>query len=115
MYLLNHNKYRTSVQQLGKNNMEFTWNVVQMDRLTSDGFVVTVHYTVNAVDGEFTASTYGTVGYTEEGAFTPYSQLTEAVVVGWVQTSLGKDTVEDSLAAQIDAQKNPVSESGLPW
>jgi hypothetical protein len=95
--------------------MEFNWQVVQMDRLTSDGFVVTVHYTVNAVDGDYTASTYGTVGYTEEGAFTPYSQLTEAVVVGWVQTSLGKDTVEQSLAAQIDAQKNPVSESRLPW
>jgi hypothetical protein len=95
--------------------MNFTWNVVQMDRLTSDGFVVTVHYTVNAVDGEFTASTYGTVGYTEEGAFTPYSQLTEAVVVGWVQESLGKDTVEAGLAAQIEAQKNPVQETGLPW
>ena len=95
--------------------MNFTWNVVQMDRLTSDGFVVTVHYTVNAVDGEFTASTYGTVGYTEEGAFTPYSQLTEAVVVGWVKDSLGQETVEEALAAQIEAQKNPVQESGLPW
>jgi hypothetical protein len=95
--------------------MEFNWNVVQMDRKSADGFVTTVHYNVLAVDGEFTASTYGTVGYTEEGAFTPYSQLTEALVVGWVQTSLGKDTVEQSLAAQIDAQKNPVSESGLPW
>jgi hypothetical protein len=95
--------------------MEFNWQVVQMDRLTSDGFVVTVHYTVNAVDGEFTASTYGTVGYTEEGAFTPYSQLTEAVVVGWVKESLGQSTVEEALAAQIAAQKNPVQLSGLPW
>jgi putative alpha-1,2-mannosidase len=95
--------------------MEFTWSVVEMNRNTDGGFVTTVHYNVSAVDGEFTASTYGTVGYTEEGAFTPYSQLTEAVVAGWVQTSLGKDTVEQSLAAQIDAQKNPVSESGLPW
>jgi hypothetical protein len=95
--------------------MNFTWNVVQMDRLTSDGFVVTVHYTVNAVDGEFTASTYGTVGYTQEGSFTPFADLTQAVVVGWVQESLGKDTVEASLTAQIDAQKNPVQESGLPW
>jgi len=95
--------------------MEFTWNVVQMDRLTSDGFVVTVHYTVNAVDGDYTASTYGTVGYTEEGAFTPDSQLTEALVVGWVKESLGKDTVEQSLTAQIEAQKNPVQETGLPW
>jgi hypothetical protein len=95
--------------------MNYHWNVVQMDRLTSDGFVTTVHYTVSAVDGEFTAFTYGTVGYTEEGAFTPYSQLTEAVVVGWVKDSLGEATVEEALAAQIEAQKNPVSESGLPW
>jgi myo-inositol-hexaphosphate 3-phosphohydrolase len=96
--------------------MNFTWNVVQMDRLTSDGFVVTVHYTVNAVDGEFTASTYGTVGYTQgEGSYVPYNQLTETEVVGWVQESLGKDTVEASLTAQIEAQKNPVQETGLPW
>jgi myo-inositol-hexaphosphate 3-phosphohydrolase len=96
--------------------MEFTWNVVQMDRLTSDGFVVTVHYTVNAVDGEYTASTYGTVGYTQgEGSYVPYADLTEAQVVGWVQESLGKDTVETSLAANIEAQKNPVQEAGVPW
>jgi hypothetical protein len=96
--------------------MEFTWSVVQMNRQVADGFVTTVHYNVSAIDGEFTASTYGTVGYTEEGAdYTPYDELTQQQVIGWVQTSLGKDTVEDSLAAQIDALKNPVSESGLPW
>ena len=95
--------------------MEFTWSVVQTDYNTSDKFITTVHYNVSAVDGDYTASTYGTVGYTEEGAFTPYSQLTEAVVVGWVQASLDKDPVEASLAAQIEAPKNPVSESGLPW
>ncbi len=96
--------------------MEFNWDVVQMDRLTSDGFVVTVHYTVNAVDGEYTASTYGTVGYIQgEGSYVPYAQLTEAEVVGWVQESLGKDTVEEGLAAQIEAEKNPVQETGLPW
>jgi myo-inositol-hexaphosphate 3-phosphohydrolase len=96
--------------------MNYTWNVVQMDRLTSDGFVVTVHYTVNAVDGEYTASTYGTVGYTQgEGSYVPYADLTEAEVVGWVQESLGKDTVEAGLAANIALQKNPVVESGTPW
>jgi myo-inositol-hexaphosphate 3-phosphohydrolase len=96
--------------------MNYTWNVVQMDRLTSDGFVVTVHYTVNAVDGDYTASTYGTVGYTQgEGSYVPYADLTEAEVVGWVQESLGKDTVEEGLAAQIEAQKNPVQEAGVPW
>jgi len=96
--------------------MNYQWNVVQMDRLTSDGFVITVHYTVNAVDGDFTASTYGTVGYTQENkSYTPFADLTKAEVIGWVQDSLGKDTVEASLAAQIEAEKNPVQETGLPW
>ena len=96
--------------------MEFTWNVVQMDRLTSDGFVVTVHYTVNAVDGEYTASTYGTVGYTqEEGNIIPFDSLTPEIVIGWVKDSLGEDAVEEALKAQIEAQKNPVQLSGLPW
>ena len=96
--------------------MNIEWNIVNMERKTSDGFVVTVHYTVTAVDGEYTASTYGTVGYTqEEGNFTPFEQLTKDQVVGWVQTSLDKETVEASLASQIEALKNPVQESGLPW
>ena len=96
--------------------MNFTWNVVQMDRLTSDGFVITVHYSVSATDGEYNASTYGTVGYAESDApMKPFSDLTQAEVVGWVQESLGKDTVESGLNAQIEALKNPVQETGLPW
>jgi hypothetical protein len=97
--------------------MNFTWNVVQMDRLTDGGFVINVHYTVNAVDGDYTASTYGTVGYTEQPnkSYIPYASLTQAEVINWVQESLGKDTVEASLTAQIEAQKNPVQATGLPW
>jgi hypothetical protein len=96
--------------------MNYQWNVVQMDRLTSDGFVVTVHYTVNAVDGDYTASTYGTVGYTQgEGSYVPFANLTKEQVIGWAQDSLNKETVEAALSAQIDAQKNPVQASGLPW
>jgi hypothetical protein len=96
--------------------MNYTWNVVQMDRFISDGFVVIVHYTVNAVDGDYTASTYGTVSYTQtDKSYTPYANLTQAIVVSWVQESLGKDTVEAILTAQIESQKNPVQETGLPW
>jgi len=95
----------------------FNWQIPQMDRLTSDGFVVTVHYIVTATDDTYTSSTYGTVSYTQEPGETyiPYADLTEATVVGWVQTSLGKDTVEASLQSQIDAQKHPVQAAGVPW
>ena len=95
----------------------FNWTVPQMYRLTSDGFVCTVHYVVTATDDTYTSSTYGTIGYTEEPGETyiPYADLTEAVVVGWVQSSLGQSTVEASLQSQIDLQKNPVVEAGVPW
>jgi hypothetical protein len=94
----------------------YNWDIVNLDRKTADGFVFTAHYTVSAVDGEYTASTYGTVGYTQEDkSYTPFADLTKEQVIGWVKDSLGQETVETALAAQIEAQKNPVQKSGLPW
>jgi hypothetical protein len=97
--------------------MEFNWTINQMERLTSSDFVVVCHYNVTATDGDYSANTYGTVSYTqEEGVdYIPYESLTPEIVTGWVQESLGKDTVEASLAGQIEAQKNPTQVSGLPW
>jgi hypothetical protein len=75
--------------------MNYQWNVVQMDRLTSDGFVTTVHYAVFAKDGDYSASTYGTVGYTQEKTkIIPFESLTADIVIGWVKNSLGQKTVE---------------------
>jgi hypothetical protein len=93
----------------------YNWTISQMDRMTSDGFVVTVHYNVTKTDGEFTASTYGTIGFEAGTPETPFESLTEAQVIAWVKDKLGEATVEAALAAQIEAQKNPVSASGLPW
>jgi hypothetical protein len=97
--------------------MEITWSVAQLDRNTSDGFVNTVHWRVNAKDGDLNASSYGTVGYTQEDKKTlvPYDTLTETAVLAWVQDSLNKATVEASLAQQIESLNNPVVSSGVPW
>ena len=91
-----------------------TWKIVQLDRKTEDGFVTTAHWTVTATDGDFSASAYGTCGFDGE-LTTPYENLTEAQVLEWVWASLDKAAYEASLAAQIEAQKNPVSATGLPW
>lgn len=93
------------------------WKIVNMDRKTADGFVTTAHWTCSDVDGEFSGSVYGSIGF--EGTLTtPYDSLTESQVVGWVKSAMGSDTVaahEAAVAAQIAAQKNPVQASGLPW
>ena len=53
--------------------------------------------------------------------FVEYDKLTEDVVIGWVKSALGEDTVkeiEDNITAQIDAQENPPAAtegSGVPW
>jgi myo-inositol-hexaphosphate 3-phosphohydrolase len=95
----------------------YLWTIQTMNRLTSDDFVVTVHYNVSATDGTYQASTYGTTSYTQEAgeSYVPYADLTEAIVVGWVQNTLGKDVVEASLQSQLDALKAPVQEAGVPW
>jgi hypothetical protein len=94
---------------------QFNWSINQLDRNTSNGFVTTVHYDVSAVDGDHLASTYGTIGFEAGTPATPFESLTEAQVIAWVKDKLGEATVEASLAAQIEAQRNPVQASGLPW
>lgn len=91
-----------------------TWKIVQLDRKTADGFVTTAHWTVTATDGDFSASAYGTCSFDGE-LITPYENLTEAQVLEWIWKSLDKAAIEESLADQIELQKNPTTATGTPW
>lgn len=91
-----------------------TWKVVQLDRNTADGFVTGAHWNCVAEDGNFSASAYGVCGFDGE-LTTPYADLTEAQVLEWIWASVDKNATESSLASQIEAQKNPVSATGVPW
>jgi hypothetical protein len=90
------------------------WNIVQLDRNTNDGFVTTAHWTVSATDGDFSAHTYGTASFSGN-LITPYESLTKEQVLGWVWEQIDKAGIEESLTKQIEAQKNPVSATGVPW
>ena len=92
-----------------------TWNISQLDRQTSDGFVTTAHWQATAIDGDYSASVYSTCGWSEGTATIPYASLTKDAVLAWVWESIDKDAVEASLAAQIELQKNPIKATGVPW
>jgi len=98
-----------------------TWSISTLEReLQGDlaGGVVVAHWRATAVDGDVSASSYGTVGFTPDpsaSGFIAYDSLTEADVVGWVQAEVDKDAIEASLAAQIEADKNPTQAAGVPW
>ena len=98
--------------------MTATWCISQLDRTAANGGVTVAHWRVEAVDGEHSASAYGSAGFTPDASaasFVPYDQLTEAEVLAWVWGSVDKAETEASLAQQIEAKKNPVTLNGLPW
>ena len=72
-------------------------------------------YATTASDGDFNASIVNTLQVERGDNFIAFESLTEQDVLGWVQSAVGKDVVEAALAAQIEAQKNPVKLNGLPW
>ena len=100
-----------------------TWTISTMERNTSDGGVIVAHWRVTDSEtvGEdtFSASAYGTASFTYDASspdFVPYADLTESVVLGWCWANgVDQDAVEASLTANINEQKNPTTEDGVPW
>jgi len=97
----------------------FTWAIAQLERETTDGYVFTAHYTVNAADGTYSAGAYGSLGLERpEGELIPFSELDEQTVVGWVKDKFGEEKVaeiEAALQAQLDEQHAPTKAAGVPW
>ncbi len=95
-----------------------TWAIQQLERETSDGYVFTAHYTVEASDETYKAGAYGSIGFERPETLTPYADLTEEIVVGWVKEQLTAEKVtevEAALQAQLDEQAAPTKASGKPW
>jgi len=93
------------------------WKIVNMERDSATGFVNVVHWTCSDADGDFSGSTYGSIGLEGE-LVTPYADLTEATVIGWVKAAMGEETVvahEAAVAAQIAEAKAPKVATGMPW
>ena len=81
--------------------------------------VVNALWTVTGVDGAYTADIGGSTQFTlEQGAsFTPYDQLTQAQVIGWIpETQL--TSAQQCVQGQIDSLISPPvspSAQALPW
>ena len=99
--------------------MATTWTISTLERELSDGGVIVAHWRATDIDGDYSASSYGTCGFTYDPSspdFTPYDQLTQDQVLGWCwNDGVDKDATEASLAANINDQKNPTTADGVPW
>ena len=99
--------------------MATTWTISTLERELSDGGVIVAHWRATDVDGDYSASSYGTCGFTYDASasdFTPYDNLTESQVLGWCwENGVDQDAIEASLAAKIESDKNPTQANGVPW
>jgi len=83
--------------------------------------VFNVHWTITGTDGEYTGYVYGSQGVPldPDAPFTPYADLTQEQVIGWVQDAMGAEQAaayEANVAQQIENQINPpVVTPPLPW
>ena len=95
-----------------------TWTIPTCEHDIATGGINVVHWRCTAQDGDYTVSSYGTVGLTPDPSqpdFTPYDDVTEAQAQAWVWENVSQEDTEASLAVNIDTQKNPTEASGNPW
>ena len=93
----------------------YTWAVTALYTETIDGkedYVVIANYEVVGTDGTYSASLTNIARFSTESVtpFIPYEDLTNDIVVGWIQQDLGTDGVsnlEACIQGQIDSQINP--------
>lgn len=103
----------------------YNWVISQLDCYPQadnhTDVVMTIHWRRQATDGTHNADIYGSQAVTldAEAPFTPFADLTEAQVIGWLEDAMGAETLAAQLTAldqQIENQINPPTVSPpLPW
>ena len=100
-----------------------TWVIERLDCVpqTAEGadYVVTAYWRCSGVDGDYGGTVYSTTSFpvVQGPSFTPYADLTESQVLGWVWANgVDKAATEAAVEGQIEAQKNPpIVAPKLPW
>ena len=99
--------------------MIYNWkvtNLYTLDEGTETDYVVTALYEVTGIEQsggvEYTASLSNSAQFevVQGATFIPYADLTNTIVVGWIQSQLGEDGVsnlEASVAGMINSEINP--------
>ena len=116
-----------------------TWNITDLKRHSSDGFVYEIRYSVTGISTETVGGIsttfqhvigggYMVPDHTRTGSEIPFDNLTETQIVNWVKAGIGSDDVATfetiipgHLSAMRDGSLNPknfdtdATSSGLPW
>ena len=100
----------------------FNWTIQSMPTYSEiDGqsnVVFQVNWQCEAQDDTYSAVSVGSVyvTYAAGSSYTPYANLTQTQVWGWIDPSINRSEIESNLQAMIDTKKTPeVVTPPLPW
>ena len=81
--------------------------------------VLQVGWRCNGQDGDYSGTVYSTctLPAADPASFTPYADLTQDQVLGWIWANgVNQAATEAAVAQQIEMQKNPPTiQPPLPW
>ena len=92
----------------------YEWNFPAFDCKVDenlDKVVTTVHWRYSGTDEDgISSEVYGAqaVGEPNPDAFTPYPDLSEEQVIGWMESVIDIETMNKNIADQIQLIKNPI-------
>jgi len=89
-----------------------------LERNLPDNGVTIVHYSIALEQDGISKRNNGTINFTpdsEAEGYTPFDDLTETQVAGWVEAELDVPAIEANLQARIDEEVTPTTASGMPW
>ena len=105
--------------------MNTNWQIAQLKRIPATGLVIEVTYIMNFTLESVSDRKVGSItlsGNTSDPGFVPYEELTEQIVLGWVQNELGQQYISDvqsemqtRLQEKLNKKNNPPFLTGKPW
>jgi hypothetical protein len=101
----------------------YTWEVTSIRVVNTDNLenvVIHTYWFKTGVDEDGNDGTfYGATPLSkseDQDDFIPFDQLTEGIVLGWIQSAVIDQThIDEQIQKQIDRKKTPSVEKPLPW
>jgi len=99
--------------------ISYDWRILNTTYETATGGIISASWQCAGTHTDGTTSDMRSSMHLTYAAddpdFVPYSDVTEAMVMGWVQARLDVTELETLIAEDIGELQHPVTAEGLPW
>lgn len=98
--------------------MSTEWRIYNLKRQSSDGLVLEVEYGCEVtLDGrsDYTTGKINITGSSTDSNFTSFENLNEAMVLGWITSSIDTSSIESDLIDKLNNISNGTHLLGTNW